>query len=89
DAGATPQEIILDPEGTIGRLYGAKTTPHMFIITPDGDIAYRGAIDSKRSTNVDDIATAENYVASALTDLENGVPVRTAATKPYGCSVKY
>lgn len=88
-AGAVPQEIILDPEGTIGRLYSAKTTPHMFIITPEGEIAYRGAIDSKRSTNVDDIATAENYVRSALTSLENGEPVQTSATKPYGCSVKY
>jgi len=87
--GAAPAHVVLDEAGTIGKLYGAKTTPHMFIITPDGELAYDGAIDSKPSAKVDDIASATNYVTAALADLEAGRPVATPVTKPYGCSVKY
>jgi peroxiredoxin len=87
--GAAPAHVVLDEAGTIGKLYGAKTTPHMFIITPDGELAYDGAIDSKPSANVDDIAAATNYVTAALADIEAGKPVATPVTKPYGCSVKY
>lgn len=87
--GAAPAHVILDEEGTIGRLYGAKTTPHMFVITPDGALAYDGAIDSKATAKVADIATATNYVTAALADIEAGNPVATPVSKPYGCAVKY
>lgn len=87
--GASPTHVILDPSGDIGRLYEAKTTPHMFIITPQSEIAYAGAIDSIRSAKVADIEKAENYVTAALDALAAGEPVKTAAAKPYGCSVKY
>lgn len=87
--GAAPAHVMLDEAGTIGKLYGAKTTPHMFIITADGELAYDGAIDSKSSAKVEDIAKATNYVTAALEDIEAGRPVATPVTKPYGCSVKY
>lgn len=87
--GAAPAHVVLDEAGTIGKLYGAKTTPHMFIITADGELAYDGAIDSKSSAKVEDIAKATNYVTAALEDIEAGRPVATPVTKPYGCSVKY
>jgi len=87
--GAAPAHVLLDAEGTIGKLYGAKTTPHMFIITPEGDLVYDGAIDSKATAKVADIGAATNYVTAALADLEAGRPVATPVTKPYGCAVKY
>lgn len=87
--GAAPAHVILDESGDIGRLYGAKTTPHMYIVTPEGKLVYDGAIDSIPSAKVEDIAKAENYVTAALADLSAGKPVTTASTKPYGCAVKY
>lgn len=87
--GAAPAHVILDESGDIGRLYGAKTTPHMYIITPEGKLVYDGAIDSIPSAKVEDIARAENYVTAALGNLAAGEPVATSATKPYGCAVKY
>lgn len=87
--GAAPAHVILDESGDIGRLYGAKTTPHMYIVTPEGKLVYDGAIDSIPSAKVEDIAKAENYVTAALADLSVGKPVATASTKPYGCAVKY
>ena len=87
--GAAPAHVVLDAEGTIGKLYGAKTTPHMFVITPEGELAYEGAIDSIASAKVSDIAAATNYVTAALGELAAGEPVATPVTKPYGCSVKY
>jgi alkyl hydroperoxide reductase subunit AhpC len=81
--------VLLDEDGTVGRLYGAKTTPHMFVIDKEGRIAYQGAIDSKRSTDPDDIPKSENYVRAALDDLAAGRPVAKPQTPPYGCSVKY
>ncbi len=89
DRGASPAFTILDPEGTIGRAYGAKTTPHMFVIEGDQSIAYAGAIDSIRSADPADISEATNYVTAALESLEAGEPVEVASTAPYGCSVKY
>ncbi len=86
---ATPTAALLDPEGTIGHLYGAKTTPHMFIIDPAGKVVYAGAIDDKPSTDQDDIAGSKNYVSAALTEALSGKPVSVANTTPYGCSVKY
>lgn len=87
--GAAPAHVLLDETGEIGRLYDAKTTPHMFVITADGTIAYEGAIDSKASAKVADIPDATNYVSAALNSVAKGEPVETASTKPYGCSVKY
>lgn len=81
--------ILLDPSGKTGKAYGAKTTPHMYIIDGAGVLQYQGAIDSTRSTDVADIKTSQNYVATALDELAAGKPVSTKETKAYGCSVKY
>lgn len=89
ERGAKPTAVLLDPEGTVGKLYGATTTPHMFIINPDGVLIYRGAIDSVASANQSDIQKATNYVSTALDAAMNGKPVENSSTKPYGCSVKY
>jgi hypothetical protein len=86
---AAPSAAILDPEGTIGHLYQAKTTPHMFVIDPTGKLIYQGAIDDKPTTDQQDIKTAHNYLNEALTNAMAGKPVPTASTRPYGCSVKY
>ena len=81
--------LLLDPEGKAGQSYGAKNTPHMFVINPDGKIVYEGAIDSKATANPGDIPTATNYVKVALDESLGGKPVSNPNTKPYGCSVKY
>jgi peroxiredoxin len=89
DRGAKPTHVLLDPDGSMGRAYGAKTTPHMFVITPGGKIAYNGAIDSIKSNKVEDIPKATNYVTSALAALKTGKSPDPALTVPYGCDVKY
>src|SRR4051812_11250066 len=81
--------LVLDPDGKAGQAYGAKNTPHMFVINPEGKIIYEGAIDSKASANPSDIQGATNYVKVALDESLAGKTVSTANTKPYGCSVKY
>jgi peroxiredoxin len=81
--------LVLDPDGKAGRSYGAKNTPHMFVINPDGKIVYEGAIDSKATPNPSDIANSTNYVKVALEESLAGKTVSNANTKPYGCSVKY
>ncbi len=81
--------VLIDESGEVGRAYGAKTTPHMYIVNPDGVLIYRGAIDDKPNTNKDDIPGARNYVLAALDESMAGKPVSTASTTPYGCSVKY
>ncbi len=88
-AGMASTALLLDPKGEAGRLYGAKTTPHMFVIDPKGALIYAGGIDDKPSTDADDIAGARNHVASALDEALAGKPVSRASTTPYGCSVKY
>ncbi|MFM1851574.1 MAG: hypothetical protein RIS54_1258 [Verrucomicrobiota bacterium] len=87
--GSAPSAYFRDQDGAVGRLYGAKTTPHMYVIMADGTLVYNGAIDSIRSANRADIAKAENYVVSALAAVAKGEQVKDAATRPYGCSVKY
>ncbi len=87
--GAAPAHVILDESGDIGRLYDARTTPHMFVIAPDGTLAYDGAIDSIASARPADIPAADPYVVLAQAALDAGEPVDPASTKPYGCSVKY
>lgn len=89
EQGASPTGVILDPGGDIGRLYGAKTTPHMFVIDPEGTLIYQGAIDSVAGTDPSEIDGAENYVGAALDAAMNGKLVATPSTKSYGCSVKY
>jgi peroxiredoxin len=86
---ALPKAVLLDPDGEVGKLYGAKTTPHMYIINAEGVLVYNGAIDSIRSTKPEDIAKAENYVKLALDELFEGKEVSVKTSKPYGCSVKY
>src|SRR5438874_5876225 len=81
--------LVLDPDGKVGRSYGAKNTPHMFVINPEGKIVYEGAIDSKATPNPSDIASSTNYVKVALEESLAGRSVSNANTKPYGCSVKY
>ena len=89
DYGAAPAKYLVDEPGKVGLAYGAKTTPHMYIIDGTGKVLYNGAIDDKRSTNVDDVKGAKNYVAAALDELKAGKPVSTPSTTPYGCTIKY
>jgi len=86
---AAPTALLLDPDGDVGKLYGAKTTPHMYIITSDGVLVYNGAIDDIRSSKVEDIAKAKNYVQIGLDEVLAGKEVSTKTSVPYGCSVKY
>ncbi|MGA9718187.1 MAG: thioredoxin family protein [Acidobacteriaceae bacterium] len=86
---AHPTAAILDASGEIGRLYGAKTTPHMFVIDPNGKLIYDGAIDDKPTTDTADVKGAKNYVSAALTEAMAGRTVEVASTRPYGCAVKY
>ena len=86
---ADPTAAILDPTGTIGREYSAKTTPHMFIIDPSGKLIYDGAIDDHPTTDPDDVKSSKNYVSAALTEAMAGQPVAVSSTRPYGCNVKY
>ena len=87
--GAAASATLMDESGKIGRAYGARTTPHMYVIDPKGMLVYAGAIDSKPTANPADIATATNHVNVALADLLAGKPVGAATTRPYGCTVKY
>jgi len=86
---AVPTAVLLDPAGTMARLYAAKTTPHMFVIDKDGTLQYMGGIDSIPTADVGDIPQAEPYLKEAMLAVAQGSPVAHAATKPYGCSVKY
>lgn len=86
---ASPTAVILDPKGTIGQLYGARTTPHIYIIDKQGILQYNGALDSIPSADKADVPKATNYVSSALTNILAGRPANPATTTPYGCSVKY
>jgi len=81
--------LLLDPEGKAGRAYGAKNTPNMVVISPEGKIAYEGAIDSKATPNPADIPSSTNYVKVALDESLAGKPVTTTNTRPYGCGIKY
>lgn len=87
--GIASTAVLADASGVVGKAYGAKTTPHMYVIAADGTLAYNGAIDSANSTNTAEIAKAQNYVAAAVDALLAGKPVATSSTRPYGCGVKY
>lgn len=86
---AAPSAVLLDSDGTIGRAYGARTTPHMYVIDETGLLVYMGGIDDKPTTDPADIPGAENYVRLAMADRAAGKPVQQAVTRPYGCSIKY
>jgi hypothetical protein len=88
-ANAAPTAVLLDPSGTLGHLYDAKTTPHIFIINPKGSLIYNGAIDDRPTTDVSDVNGAKNYVSIALEEATSGKPVSNPTSRPYGCSVKY
>ena len=89
DKQAKPTALLMDEPGKIGQLYNAKTTPHMYIINPQGVLVYSGAIDSVPSARVDDIKTATNYVRQGLNEALSGKSISVASTRSYGCSVKY
>jgi hypothetical protein len=88
-ANAAPTAVLLDPAGTLGHLYDAKTTPHIFIINPKGVLIYNGAIDDRPTTDLGDVNGAKNYVSLALEEATSGKPVSNPTSRPYGCSVKY
>ena len=81
--------VLMDPEGTTGRAYDAKTTPHLYIVDPQGMLVYAGGIDSIASARVSDIEKATNHVKAALADIAAKRPIAQAVTKPYGCTIKY
>lgn len=85
----SPSRIVLDELGKIGRSYDARTTPHMYVINPEGNLVFMGGIDDKPTTRTADIATAKNYVRAALDAVKTGQPVATPIARPYGCSIKY
>ena len=89
EKGAAQTAVLLDHDGKVGRAYGAKTTPHMFVIDSKGTVVYAGGIDDKPSTDQADIATAKNFVAAALAEVTAGKRVTMSISQPYGCSVKY
>ena len=86
---ASPTAVLMDAKGEVGRAFGARVTPHMYVIDPNGTLVYAGAIDDKRSTNVADVKTASNYVVSALTESKSGKPVSKTTSQAYGCTIKY
>ena len=87
--GASPTAVLFDPSGEVGHAYGAKTTPHMFLIDPSGNLIYMGSIDSIASADPDDIGDAKQFLKVAFTEASSGKPVSLATSVPYGCSIKY
>jgi hypothetical protein len=87
--GAAPKATLIDGTSATARAYGAKNTPHMFVIDPSGKLVYNGAIDDRRTTNPADVKGANNYVRAALNEATAGKPVTIASTAPYGCTMKY
>ena len=86
---AAPAAVLLDPNSKVARAYGATTTPHMYIVDPKGTLAYMGAIDDKPSSSAASLTGARSYVRQAMAEIKAGKPVTEAATKAYGCAVKY
>lgn len=89
EKGSAATAVLLDEDGTVGQLYGAKVTPELYVINPEGNLIYAGAIDDKKSVDPADVEGAANYVKRALDEALAGQPVSTPRTEPYGCSVKY
>ena len=89
EKGAAATATLMDEDGAIGKAYGARTTPHLYIVNPQGTLVYAGGIDSVASTRVADVRTATNYVRQGLNEALAGKPLTAATTRPYGCSIKY
>ena len=89
EKGAAPTATLVDAGGSLGKAYGARTTPHMYVINPQGKVVYAGAIDSKATARKDDVKSATNYVTAALDEAMAGKAVSKASSEPYGCSIKY
>jgi peroxiredoxin len=89
EKGSAATAILIDEDGTVGKLYDAKVTPELYVINPEGTLVYMGAIDDKKSVDAADVAGAKNYVKQALDEAMSGQPVSEATTTAYGCSVKY
>ena len=87
--GSHATAYLVDADGKVGKLYGAKTTPQMFVIDPEGVLIYSGAIDDKPTPDPETVASAKNYVQTALNEATSGKTISVPSTKPYGCSVKY
>lgn len=89
EQGASPTATLMDEDGTVGAAYGARVTPHMYLIDARGVLVYAGGIDSIASARVADIEKATNYVRQGLDELLAGKPVSKSTSLPYGCSIKY
>ncbi|NJL25077.1 MAG: redoxin domain-containing protein [Calothrix sp. SM1_5_4] len=89
EKGIASTAFLLDAKGEVGRLYAAKTTPHMYIVDKAGKLVYQGAIDDRPSAQAKSLEGAQNYVTAALASLEKGEQIKNPSTTPYGCSVKY
>jgi peroxiredoxin len=89
EKGGNATAVLIDESGEVGKKYGAKVTPHMYIIDAGGKLVYNGAIDSIKSTKVDDVPKATNYVLTAFNEISAGKKVAKSTSTPYGCSVKY
>jgi peroxiredoxin len=86
---AAPTAVLMDEDGVAGKAYGARTTPHMYIVNPQGTLVYAGGIDSIPSARADDVKTATNFVRQGVNEALAGKPISTSASRPYGCSIKY
>ncbi len=89
DRGAAPTAVLLDPTGKAGRAYGARATPHMYVINGDGMLVYAGGIDDQPSARLEDLKIARNFVDQALSEMAQGKPVSASSSRAYGCSIKY
>jgi len=89
DRGAAPSAVVFDPEGKVGHAYGARTTPHMYVVNGEGSLVYMGGIDDQPSARLEDLKIAKNFVDQALSEVTQGKPVSVSTSRAYGCSVKY
>jgi AhpC/TSA family len=89
DRGAAPTAVLLDPTGKVGRAYGARATPHMYVINGQGALVYMGGIDDKPTARLEDLKGARNFVDAALNEISQGKPVSVTVSRAYGCSIKY
>jgi peroxiredoxin len=89
DRDAAPTALLFDPTGKVGRAYGARTTPHMYVINGEGALVYKGGIDDQPTARLQDLKTARNFVDQALSEISQGKPVSVTASRAYGCSIKY
>ena len=89
DRGAAPTAVLFDPTGKVGRAYGARTTPHMYVINAEAALVYMGGIDDQPTARLDDLKRARNFVDQALSEISQGKPVSDTSSRAYGCSIKY